>query len=595
MSKMNSAATRRKLRAAQASPIGREVPTESVTQEKKTLVDKVSSSSFEERNWAIGSLSRLVLEDPTAFALVSKDPKCITQLVRSLVDSEVEIRLSASGLLRNLTNIGDENVCNLLIEKDCLSSCCELIKRTTASAQTPNQDADSKETVEDEFRVLVNIFALLGNLCEVSSYPMQRVAREGILPTIISWLKPNIGTQQTAIFAAELLNILTEEFEPIKSQITDEHLLLFKVTLANQKHTLRLRATVASVVVNICPLKAIVPLLPVILPTLSQCLEWEPSNTFLSIDNLLKAEPQLFEWDRRTNAQVMALEVLGNIMAGEENAEGEDVLPKDVVNLIIQSSLCDKVLPLCSFPRGEVYTYIQEAVARTRINPDEPNGEDVTTAHSVDATSLLYYERQLRVVQGRALSCLGNIIYALPSDGLGNIGNLWNLLFSICQTSASDPSRENAILVILTSTMFSFLRETLLEPTQEQTIAIFSLLAHPEEQVRANALGMAGCIARTNSGPAISLELGKAVLKGLEDPSGWVIVEACEVLFSVFDDNFNDVVKSLNLLGKLKEFGAYLQQKMPALSNDQEPELQGKLEEILENINPFLEYKRQQN
>lgn len=52
------------------------------------------------------------------------------------------------------------------------------------------------------------------------------------------------------------------------------------------------------------------------------------------------------------------------------------------------------------------------------------------------------------------------------------------------------------------------------------------------------------------------------VLQGLEDKSGWVIAEACEVIFTLFDDKFPDVVKSLGMLEKLARFGNYLSQKV---------------------------------
>lgn len=65
---------------------------------------------------------------------------------------------------------------------------------------------------------------------------------------------------------------------------------------------------------------------------------------------------------------------------------------------------------------------------------------------------------------------------------------------------------------------------------------------------------------------SLQQDLGRVVLKGLEDSSGWVILEACEVIFTVFDDRFDDVVKSLKMLHRLAEFGNYLQHKVKTLS-----------------------------
>jgi hypothetical protein len=53
-------------------------------------------------------------------------------------------------------------------------------------------------------------------------------------------------------------------------------------------------------------------------------------------------------------------------------------------------------------------------------------------------------------------------------------------------------------------------------------------------------------------------DVGAVVMKGLEDKSGWVIAESCEVIFSVFDDNFEDVVQHLKMLPRLQQFHHYL-------------------------------------
>lgn len=130
-----------------------------------------------------------------------------------------------------------------------------------APTQHDNREPDAENREEhnrDELNVLINIFALLTNLwyllpvyfiltrSELSTYAMHRLVNEGLFAGILSWIKPSVGNKDTAVAAAELLNVLTEDFEPIRSQLTDDGLLLFKMTLANQKQSLRLRSTVAS-------------------------------------------------------------------------------------------------------------------------------------------------------------------------------------------------------------------------------------------------------------------------------------------------------------------------------------------------------------
>jgi len=244
------------------------------------------------------------------------------------------------------------------------------------------------------------------------------------------------------------------------------------------------------------------------------------------------------------------------------------------------------VIPLCSFVNPkvkELVNFLSQA-AEEAANAVISNNKVVTLAS---------YLRLFTVLQGRALSCLSNIICALPVEGLGNTSDLWGLLFTLCAQAFNNNACEEALQATLTTTMYSFLRQTCLQPSNEEVSALFELTRHPAESIRVDAIGMLGCVAKTPLGPQISHDLGIAITKAWEDPSGWVIAEACDVLFSVFDDNFNDVTQQLNLLGRLENLGGHVGSKLSML--DKENLLFSKLDEILDNIHPFLDYKRQQN
>ena len=83
-------------------------------------------------------------------------------------------------------------------------------------------------------------------------------------------------------------------------------------------------------------------------------------------------------------------------------------------------------------------------------------------------------------------------------------------------------------------------------------------------------------------------------MKGLSDNSGWVIVEALDVVFSVFDDNFPETVEKVKLLPTLQTFLPFLARKLKDGQGQIDPELYEKLDEALVNIEPFLQYKKQQ-
>eukprot|EP01126_Amoeba_proteus_P055161 TRINITY_DN6829_c0_g3_i7.p1 TRINITY_DN6829_c0_g3~~TRINITY_DN6829_c0_g3_i7.p1 ORF type:complete len:108 (+),score=27.87 TRINITY_DN6829_c0_g3_i7:133-456(+) len=105
---------------------------------------------------------------------------------------------------------------------------------------------------------------------------------------------------------------------------------------------------------------------------------------------------------------------------------------------------------------------------------------------------------------------------------------------------------------------------------------------------------MLGCIAKTSIGSLLSKELGATVINALKDSSGWVAAEACDIIFSVFDDNFDDIVESLNMLPALRDFGINLEKQIQTAEIKSDKALYFKLDEVLTNIVPFLEYKTQQ-
>lgn len=89
------------------------------------------------------------------------------------------------------------------------------------------------------------------------------------------------------------------------------------------------------ILVNVCPLHAIVSVLNILLPTIAQCLDWSPfafftqSNvisfrfTFLPLEDMIhEKDPAFQEWEMRVNSQIMSLEVLGNIVANHYNEGG---------------------------------------------------------------------------------------------------------------------------------------------------------------------------------------------------------------------------------------------------------------------------------
>jgi len=209
------------------------------------------------------------------------------------------------------------------------------------------------------------------------------------------------------------------------------------------------------------------------------------------------------------------------------------------------------------------------------------------------------YLDRFSLEQSRALSCLNNILLCFPVQALGDITGLWTAMFGLCgQAFTVTPNLPisttslSEIQTLVTTILYSILRKSnTVVPEIWQVETLFKLLSHDDQEIRTNIIGLLGCIAKTPLAPTFIFEIGVALMKGLEDPSGWVVTEALDVIFSVFDDNFDETVAKLQILEKVKQSELYLVQKIKEAKGVDEL-LLDRLDEARINIPQFLEYKK---
>jgi len=212
------------------------------------------------------------------------------------------------------------------------------------------------------------------------------------------------------------------------------------------------------------------------------------------------------------------------------------------------------------------------------------------------------YLDQFISIQSRALSCLNNIVLCFPVQALGDLSGLFKVMFDLCRqafvpelVSYIPPISLVEIQNLITTILYSILRKSntiVLEMWQVE--AIFKLLTHTDEEIRTNGVGLLGCIAKTSIAPNVIHDIGVALLKALEDPSGWVSTEAVDVIFAVFDDYYDEVVINLKMLEKLQQYNVYITQKMKEGKGKIDELLTDRLDEAMLNIPQFIEYKLSQ-
>jgi len=137
---------------------------------------------------------------------------------------------------RNISIVGGVGVCELLIRNDCVLPIAALLQK---------EGKFSPNTKQNE-QLLIQVTAFLWTLCENVERCLETIAELQLLPHIIRLLTPHTFPEEVMTYTAHLLNVLTEDYEPIRRQFSEEFVLLVKATMANQKNSLLLRILCAS-------------------------------------------------------------------------------------------------------------------------------------------------------------------------------------------------------------------------------------------------------------------------------------------------------------------------------------------------------------
>jgi len=62
---------------------------------------------------------------------------------------------------------------------------------------------------------------------------------------------------------------------------------------------------------------------------------------------------------------------------------------------------------------------------------------------------------------------------------------------------------------------------------------------------------------RSISSALVVQAYGEILIKSLSDSSGWVIAEALDAIFGIFDDNYPEVVEKIGLISTLTKIFAF--------------------------------------
>jgi hypothetical protein len=266
---------------------------------------------------------------------------------------------------RNISIVGGVGVCELLIRNDCVLPIAALLQK---------EGKFSPNTKQNE-QLLIQVTAFLWTLCENVERCLETIAELQLLPHIIRLLTPHTFPEEVMTYTAHLLNVLTEDYEPIRRQFSEEFVLLVKATMANQKNSLLLRILCASILFNLTPAGDYYAFLKTTAVTFFQTLNVNTHVVLLEklsplLEHFVLKSPP-FEQIRKPlrreinaqqsniDSQIISLETLTNLCFDEEKDTERERTEDDIqmeseasnisgtretIRMLIDSGLCKKVI-----------------------------------------------------------------------------------------------------------------------------------------------------------------------------------------------------------------------------------------------------------
>ncbi|XP_071958717.1 HEAT repeat-containing protein 3-like [Antedon mediterranea] len=577
------------------------------------LMEKLQSPSFEERACGCSSIANLVI-DKNALQLLL-DQGVVKTLGPLLLDKNNVIREGSTGCLRNMSVAGDHEICDRMIRDDVMTPLIALLQQY--SKELPDVVLSSNNHKDSTSSILEQALHLLWNLCESCNTAVCIFNKAEILPLVVHCFKAESLNMALAITAAQCLHTITEDNEPIATDLsTPEMLGVFEKALMSQgdhvQHCL-LRTLTAGI---LCNLKSSLPTssqgqtLQALVKVLAQTLEVNPTTEITSLiqshfeENCINgvstngenSNDESISVDREPSnkkvedlkslilSQQTALEIISNLSCFEDESDdwadmdcsgsssSEDGLD-DEVDVMDEEPVM--MSPLCL--SSEIHNALVAQNIPVKVLAKLNFHEKSLLGQINSSTKYTFLASGLLRLQCRGLVCMQNLVTAVELEVLGGPPALivvWEKLLALA-LSDQVPSGEE-FLEALTGALRSVIQKmsTIKQAPKGLTQHHVSQLCNLGkssacEGIRVNILGMLGSIGSLlafeetaeQTVAAIGIQLIDIATK---DPSVWVIAEALDAIFDTFGDGktADIVAENINLVAKLKNMLPQLKSKL---------------------------------
>eukprot|EP01028_Stygiella_incarcerata_P008012 TRINITY_DN33780_c0_g1_i1.p1 TRINITY_DN33780_c0_g1~~TRINITY_DN33780_c0_g1_i1.p1 ORF type:complete len:693 (+),score=214.02 TRINITY_DN33780_c0_g1_i1:75-2153(+) len=572
----------------------------SISSEKPTI------DPFELMN-ALSQLISFVQEDVEHHGtlLMQHSPSIMSHIFRFIVSDDINIALAASGVVRNLVVESETFAKHIANEEEGVLT---LVFNGLALLR------DVRKCEIAFLGMVENMVITLLSLMDAEPTTILRISHE---PSYVHLIVQSACRFQTAgsgllredlnvsVACAKCLNVLSDEgmdedgMANIRAFV-DEIRETFSASLLN-KNARKLSILFASVLSNLIGYEC-VGMIAAAIGSGMQCV-----NMLSSIGDVTAAvlsgpievdqHPVLSSWLDSTECVELSLETLANVMSSlAENGGDDENASWRVREAFYEHGIHESIVPCVSLIK----------IVPMRVLESSKSGKQ---CHA-----------RLYAVLNAALALVGNMFLMRDEHAATFLApplmEGFEMQMNRLATEISDgyaPPSENVLsesglkgLTMILNPVWSLLRTfpdcVKLPPPTQSTSTLLIILAHVldqeedipglYEEIIAMLFGILGCWGPTLRNGSVLSSILDMMDRGLHCHSFLIIAEVFNALIDTFsEDDFNKLLTQKHVLATMQHHGEALVESFSHSGDSLDPSIASRVEEVLENIPAFIEYK----
>eukprot|EP00939_MAST-03C_sp_MAST-3C-sp1_P004820 g4820.t1 len=532
----------------------------------------------------------------------------LKKIVTRLSDTSIAVRVSALGAVRNMGTVGGARTCDTFVKEDAISALEVSLKMLVEGFVRRSSHPSSSAAAATERAHLVELLSVVCLLCEQSDLAIRRM-NVAIFRDVLQCLRLSVSSKDFSVaeLTSRLLNIMSDSNGSLVSWLAEvpeaTRFLGYLVdgvdvgasavkrvgAIRTRLHALGFLCNCVEMKLASLPVEATSNLLLLSLrldsPVALKCAAKSPDDS--------KAAA---EWTEIVSTQMTALEIVANLYSDSSSPGSE------------RAELDAAVIACARLP-----TAAQDALMGCVVHIVKSLGKDTPPTTWNRLTPALYGDAH--ALRFRAMSCLGNMIQSANCEphfvrGALAAQGVWDLLFETLQSCGAESARFGTIVpprervdVVASGLLWAMARRPdvygLVRIHNAQDRELLAMLKSDITNVRLHACGIFSASAAASTSTSHSVDdgmarrLAVALCHAARDTDLLVASEALNGLFDLFGESDRDAIFSeiramdilTSLVGSMES--RYRVDGPKLLELDA-----GRIEEAIENLGRFIEYKK---